>query len=390
MNKLLKRITLGCDAAFPREEFDRHLAAFQRVLAKNKIDLYLTSGPENIFYLSGQQTPGYYTFQCLGVPAKGKPFLVSRELETYNARGTSFIEDIDSYPDGVGPETALAAALKKRGWHGKKIALDRNAWFMTVNIHEKLAREIPGMQDGSGLVEPLRRIKSPLELEAIERAAEANDAGMRAGLLATRAGATENDVAAEIMHDCIAAGSEYVGMEPFVTSGSRSGMPHSTWRRRRIRPGDIVILETAGCYNRYHAALFRTVAVGNVPAGARKRYAVCVEALDAALDVMKPGKSCADVHNAAQRVIDKHGFTDGYRKRTGYSLGISFAPDWGEGNILSLHHTVKVELEPGMVFHVPITLRDFGRYTVAVSETIVITENGNRTLSAIPRDLVEA
>src|SRR5690606_15403766 len=120
---------------------------------------------------------------------------------------------------------------------------------------------------------------------------------------------------------------------------------------RVIEDGDVTVLETAACYNRYHVALFRTVACGNIPQEARDMYKVCQEALAAAIEHLRPGNSCADVHNAAQAVIDKHGQTEGYRKRTGYSMGISFAPDWGEGNILSLFRNVDVPLEPGMCFH---------------------------------------
>ena len=169
----------------------------------------------------------------------------------------------------------------------------------------------------------------------MEKAAAANDAGMRAGLDATRAGASENDVAAAIMNAAIKAGSEYLGMDPFVTSGPRSGVPHTTWRRRKIEPGDLVALETCACYNRYHAALFRTVAVGKIPQlAARHVQDLRWKGSTAAIEKLKPGNTCADVHNACQAVIDRHGFTGGYRKRTGYSIGISFAPDWGEGNIL--------------------------------------------------------
>ena len=96
------------------------------------------------------------------------------------------------------------------------------------------------------------------------------------------------------------------------------------------------------------------------------------------------------MHNAVQAVIDDAGCTEAFRKRSGYSIGISFAPDWGEGNILSLFRGVDVQLEPGMVFHVPITLRDYGRFTVAVSETIEVTSRGPRILSKLSRDLVEA
>jgi len=390
IDKLLAFVRSGSEAAVSREEVDQRVAALQRRMAERGFDLFLTSGPENVFYLSGQQTPGYYTFQCLAVPATGRPFHVLRGLEAMNARANTYLDDISGYPDDANPAQALAEALGRRGFRGKRVAIDQNAWFLSVNLYHRLVAELGPLLDGSSLVEALRRVKSSRELAEIRKAAEANDAGMRAGLAAVRAGASENDVAAAIMQAAIAAGSEYVGMEPFVTSGPRSGIPHTTWRRRRIEPGDVVILETSACYNRYHAALYRTVAVGAIPPRAREMYAVCREGLDAALGELRPGRTCADVHNAVQAVVDRRGFTAGYRKRTGYSIGISFAPDWGEGNILSLYRGVDVGLEPGMVFHVPITLREYARFTVAVSETVVVTAHGRETLSAIGRDLVDA
>ena len=389
VEKLLAVVPQGSEAAFPREELDRRVATLQQRLGECGVDLFLTSGPENVFYLTGQQTPGYYTFQCLAVPARGRPFHTLRALESMNARANTYLDDIAGYADDADPAAAVAEAVRRHGFAGRRIAVDQNAWFFTVNLYQRLTAALGPLLDGSGLVEPLRRVKSPRELAEIRRAAVANDAGMRAGLAAVRAGASENDVAAAIMQASIAAGGEYVGMEPFVTSGPRSGIPHTTWRRRRIEPGDVVILETAACHNRYHAALYRTVAVGRIPDQARAMLDVCQEGLVAALGQLRPGRTCAQVHEAVQAVIDRHGYTAGYRKRTGYSLGISFAPDWGEGNILSLYRGVDVAVEPGMVFHVPITLREYARFTVAVSETVVVTAGEPETLSTIPRGLVE-
>jgi Xaa-Pro dipeptidase len=64
-------------------------------------------------------------------------------------------------------------------------------------------------------------------------------------------------------------------------------------------------------------------------------------------------------------------------------------PDWGEGNILSLFRGVDVQLEPGMIFHVPITLREYNKFTVAVSETVLVTEKVARTFSTIDREMVQ-
>jgi Xaa-Pro dipeptidase len=102
---------------------------------------------------------------------------------------------------------------------------------------------------------------------------------------------------------------------------------------------------------------------------------------------MVPGRTCADVHAAVEAVFARAGQLDGFRKRSGYSLGISFAPDWGEGNVLSLYRGVDVPLEAGMVFHLPMTLRDWGVFTVAVSDCIIVAPTGNTSLSRLDRDL---
>jgi Xaa-Pro dipeptidase len=390
LETLLLAVPQGAESVFPKAEYDRRIDRLRTRMNEKGLDLVLLSGPENVFYLTGQQTPGYYTFQALCIPTTGEPFHVLRGLEAMNARLNTHLSDITGYADDEHPAAALAAVLARRGWKGKRVGIDQNAWFLTINIYNRLVAEFGPLLDATGLVEPLRRVKSKLEIEQLEKAGLANDAGMLAGLSSTRAGATENDIASAIMGASIKAGSEYVGMEPFVTSGPRSGIPHTTWRRRKLEPGDVAVLETSACYNRYHAALFRTAAIGQIPQLARDMYKVCAEGLETAIDKLRVGNTCADVHNAVQAVIDRNGYTAGYRKRTGYSMGISFAPDWGEGNILSLFRGVDVPLEPGMAFHVPITLREYNKFTVAVSETVLVTENGPRTFSTISRELVQA
>ena len=79
-----------------------------------------------------------------------------------------------------------------------------------------------------------------------------------------------------------------------------------------------------------------------------------------------PARTCTA---PARRSSTAHGYTEAFRKRTGYSMGISFAPDWGEWQVLSLYAGVDAPLRPGMVFHVPPALRVYGEFTVGVSET---------------------
>ncbi len=379
----------GQESAFPRQEYEARQTRARQNLVEAGIDALVVTGPENIFYLTGQQTPGYYTFQALVLPAEGDPVFVIRQLEYFNFIANTFISDAEVYQDGDEPVGFLVAIIEKRGLASKRVAIDKRGWFLPIAVYETLQARLGTIHDGAGVIEKLRAVKSPLEVEKLEKAAAYVDAGMKAGLATVRVGASENDLVASMMQAAIAAGSEYMGMEPLVSSGPRTGVPHGTWRRRKIEAGDPAFLEMAACHDRYHAALMRSAWVGKPPREAVDMMKTCQEALQVALDAIRPGVACEVPHIACQKVIDAAGYTDNFRKRLGYSVGISFAPDWGEGAILSLNAGVKTELQPGMTFHLPPALRIYGRFTVGVSETIVVTETGYRALGTIGRELLE-
>ena len=375
----------GVESAFPREEYKARLDKTRAALVAKQLDAAVFTGPENIFYLTGQQTPGYYTFQCLILPVDGEPLFLLRQLESTNFRRNTFMDNYEPYGDGGTPAGLLAQTLQRLGLANKRVAIEKGGWFLPISFYEALLTTLPAISDATGIVETLRRVKSPLEIAALEESGRQADAGIAAGLAVLRAGASENDIVAEMMRAAISAGAEYMGMEPLVSSGPRSGVPHATWRRRRMEPGDALFLEMSGCFNRYHTGLMRTGWLGEPPPLARALEQVVLDALGAVLDAVKPGVTCAEAHRAAQQVIDAAGMTDRYRKRTAYSLGIAFAPDWGEWQVLSFFDGVDVPLEPGMCFHVPTALREYGVFTVGLSESIVVTETGSRILSTIPR-----
>ncbi len=377
----------GIEAAFSKAELEGRQAAARQALAAKNIDVMIVTGPENIFYLTGQQTPGYYTYQALLLPVDGEPVAIVRQLELNNLVANSYLDHIRPYLDGDDPIDVTVGAIKDLGWDTRKFAIDERGWFLPIAVYKALVEKIGEMADASGVIEALRAVKSPEEIAKIETAATYVDAGMSAGFAAIKAGASENDIVGAMMGAAIAAGSEYVGMEPLMACGARCGIPHGTWRRNVIGANDPVFLEQAGAHDRYHATLMRSAWVGTPPDEAKRMMACCLEALQAALDTLKPGARCSDVHRACQGVVDAHGFTEAFKKRTGYSVGISFAPDWGEGNVLSLYDGVETEIVPGMVFHMPPALRIYGQFTVGVSETAVVTDAGCRTLSTLARDM---
>ncbi len=376
----------GREAAFPASEFAARQAKLQASMARQHIDALVVTGPENIYWLSGRQTAGYFAFQALVMPAEGAPTLLVRQLELPGSCANTWIDAIVAYQDGEAPAAALTAILRNLG--AERVALEADGWFVSprlyVDVCAGLAR--PPV-DGSGLVAALRMVKSPAELDAIRKAASYANAGITAGISACAEGVDENAVAAAMLSAAVSSGSEAMAMEPLVSSGGRSGLPHMTWRRRVLAKGDPVFLELAGSHARYHGALMRSVWIGEPPAEARRMMDCAERALDAALAAIRPGEPCAAPHQAAQAVIDTGGYTEAFRKRIGYSMGVAFAPDWGEGGILSLFTGVTEILRPGMAFHLPATLRAYGEWTVGASETVIVTKSGVDVLSDLPRGI---
>lgn len=377
----------GCEAAFPAAEFEARQARARAAVAAAGHDALVATGPETIYWLTGRQSAGYFAFQALVLPAEGRPVLLVRQLELAGAAANTWLDAIVAYPDGADPVEALARILAEAGL--RRPAFELAGWFLSPATAARIAARIglDPLPDGSGLIPPLRLVKSPAERAAIRAAARYAQAGLAAGLAACAAGTDENAVAAAMLAAATAAGSEAMAMEPLVASGPRSGLPHMTWRRRRLETGDAVFLELAGSHARYHAALMRTAWIGAPPAEARRMMDCALRALDAALAAIRPGVPCAIPHEAAQAVIDAAGYGPAFRKRIGYAMGVAFAPDWGEGGLLSLFSGVERPIEPGMVFHLPATLRRYGAWTVGASETVIVTEDGAEPLSDLPRGL---
>ncbi|MBX4864115.1 aminopeptidase P family protein [Rhizobium bangladeshense] len=378
----------GHEAAFPETEFEQRQDRARAAIEAAGHEALIVTIPENIYWLTGRQTAGYFAFQALILPVQGEPTLLVRQLELVGSVANTWIEDIVAYQDGEDPASALAQILLLR--EIARPAIELGGWFLPPVVAQRIAAQIgvEAMPDGSAILAPLRVVKSSAELQAIRSAATYAQEGLSAGISACRVGTDENAIAAAMLDAATRAGSEVMAMEPLVSSGPRSGLPHMTWRRRQLKAGDPVFLELAGSHARYHAALMRTVWIGQPPVEARRMMDCSLAALDAALSEIRPGVPCSAPHEAAQRVIDAAGYTAAFRKRIGYSMGVAFAPDWGEGGILSLFSGVERIIEPGMVFHLPATLRSYGVWTVGASETVIVTENGAEPLSGLQRDLI--
>src|SRR5262245_54813032 len=154
--EMANEVKQGSESAFAKSEYDQRTARARKLLSDAGIDVMVVTGPENIFYLTGQQTPGYYTFQALVLPVEGEPAFVVRQLEYFNFIANTFIANAEVYGDGDQPVNFLVNVIKARGWASKRIAIDKRGWFLPIATYEALQDKLGAIHDGAGIIEQLR------------------------------------------------------------------------------------------------------------------------------------------------------------------------------------------------------------------------------------------
>ena len=375
---------------FPKEEFQRRLQVVQAGMEKKGLNLLFLFSPEHIFYLSGYQTFGYFSYQAMVVPAKGEPLLILRFLETFLSRVYSWVTQVIPWDDHEDPIAVTVRAIQERNLSRQRIGVEDGGFYMPLPVWRRIREAFPGssFEDGAPIVEWVRIRKSPDEIAYMRKAAEYTAAGMAAGIKECREGLTENDVAAAVFDAMTRAGSEYSPHDPIVTSGWRSGIPHTTYGRRRLEAGDTVLIEITGTHHRYVAPLMRTAVVGKPSPKVQEMASLVIQGLEAAIATIRPGVTSGEVDDTCRGVMEKAGYYENFRKRTGYSVGFGFPPSWNEGHIVSLRKGDGTRLEPGMVFHLPVALRDYGISCVGLSETVLVTDKGCEVLTRYPRQLI--
>lgn len=378
------------DLIFSEEEFRGRVTAVQKELEAENADALLVHQTHNVFYLSGYQTTGTPNYQFLLVPRSGDPTLLCRGLESRLADYYSWVSDVVIWEDTDDPISETKRVLEDRGLGAAKIGYEGTSNWLTSRNLKRIEESLPEVtwRDLGGTVEKGRLVKSPTEIEYIRQAAKITEAGMAKSLEAAREGNSENDVAAAAAAGMISAGSEPFTTSPIITSGPRSAVAHTSFRRRKMETGDTLLVEISGVFNRYTGPLMRSAVIGPPPDRMQKMWDALNEGLEAAIAAIRPGVTSGEVDEACTGILRKKDLYEYYKKRLGYSVGIGFAPGWGEGAIMDLKQNDDRVIEAGMVFHLPPALRVDEKWGFGLSETLTVTDTGCEVITNFSRDLV--
>ena len=375
------------ELAFPVEDYRQRLKDCQQRLHDEDLFAAVIFDPENIYWLVGFQTIGYFTFQALYIPRQGLPVLVTRVVNQDLALALPTIGDAVAIQDTDDHIGVLDQFLSSNLPAGCKVGLETSSWYLKVMEYRQLAGN-PDLNfvDWNGYIPDRRMIKTAAQVACIKYAAEAARAGIDAALKSISPGKTDNEVAAALYQATIAAGSEYIGHPPMVVSGKRSALCFALWKRHQIERGDVVLLENGACYHRYHALMARSAVVGRPTDEHKATAEALVLILETAIDTIRPGIAAGEVDRICRSKIRHRGLEKYYKSRTAYGLGIGFPPNWAEGHIYAIRPGEQMVLRRNMTFHVIPTMfrEDFG---MAISDTVIVTEDGCEALTHYPRDL---
>jgi len=383
---------------FSRIEYSDRIAKARHRMQSGGIDLLIVTDPSNMAWLTGYDGWSFYTHQCVLLALEGDPFWYGRHQDSNGACRTVFMKDenIFFYPDHYVQSTErhpmdyLSEIIQGKGWGSLHIGVEMDNYYFSAAAYKSLVTHLPNakFKDATALVNWCRAVKSESELVFMKRAGRIVEEMHKRIADIIEPGMNKNSLVAEIyatgINGADGFGGDYPAIVPLLPSGSDAAAPHLTWDDKPLKNNEGTFFEIAGCYRRYHAPLSRTVFLGKPPQEFLDADKAIQEGMEAGLEQARPGKLCEDIATAFFAVLNKYGIKK--ENRTGYPIGISYPPDWGE-RTMSLRSGDKTVLQSGMTFHfmTGLWMNDWGMET---TESIVITENGPECLASVPRELV--
>ncbi|AKL85131.1 M24 family metallopeptidase [Bacillus atrophaeus] len=231
-------------------------------------------------------------------------------------------------------------------------------------------------------VEKLRLIKSDEEIKILEEAAKIADDAFHHILTFIKPGISEISVANELEFFMRSQGADSSSFDMIVASGLRSSLPHGVASEKLIESGDFVTLDFGAYYKGYCSDITRTIAVGEPSDKLKDIYQIVFDAQVLGVQHIKPGMTGKEADALTRDHITAKGYGQYFGHSTGHGLGMEVHESPG------LSARSSAVLEPGMIVTVEpgIYIPETGG--VRIEDDIVITENGCRTITHSPKELI--
>jgi Xaa-Pro aminopeptidase len=350
------------------------------------LDAILLTKPQNMTYLVGDGRLCAFA-------------IVSRARATYVGVPKTDLEDVKEscasdhilgFEDEVGMLHSLMHTWKELGLEKGKVGVENT--FLRVSMlgmlkHPHAKPEGVEFVDATPVMTDLRIVKSNEEITLIKKAAKVADAAMDAAVKVTKPGVAETEIAAEAEYAMRKNGAEEF-FRTYVASGPRSSIAHGVVGHRKVKKGDLVMIDLHPTVYSYHADLCRTICVGKPSDGQQKAFGAYLKAQRAAIKAISPITTMTKLEDILHGVFEKEGYEEYFVGPPIHGVGLEFEePPLPAGHAFFHGEEPKDELKPGMVISVGNCGLYLGAFGVRVEDTVVVTEKGYKELTTYDRSL---
>ncbi len=358
-------------------EFGGRLNRIQRALDENDLEGILAYSDEwreghvkyvtNFRPLTFNADGTIYTGALVNVPRQGEPTLfVGSESQLYVARDDSVVKDARTIKGDL--KSFLNEHYKKSAKIGL-VGLD----IMPYQIHEMIRESLPEAKfEPSTILNQVREIKSPWEVEMIEKAANITDQGILAGVHAVKEGVTEKEISNAIIRAFLDAQSEVV-FGPEVGVGPRSGQEDSWPTNTKVASGDYVLIDSGARWQGYCGDLTRGVACGSIPKKHRDVVQIVIEGWKKALANANVGAKLADIISSSFAVVKEAGYGE-FPHEVVHGVGL---------DVEEYPFVESTVIKPNMVFVVECAVYLDKEMGLRLEDAVVATDSGPRKLNKL-------
>jgi Xaa-Pro aminopeptidase len=380
---------------FMKSEYDDRLARVRRAMAARGLDALVIGDPANINWLTGYDAWSFYTPQMMLVDMHDGPFWMGREMDAGAAKFTSYLTEaqIVAYPEPLvqrtdtHPSAFLADWIRDHGFAAAHIGYESDVYYLSPRALSVLQAGLPDAtwHDADLLVNWVRLVKSDAEISMMQMAAKIAERAMQTAWDGARPGVRQCDLMADIVAAQIRGTDDYGGdltaVHPLILAGEAAATAHPMWTDAVLEDGQTIAFELGGCRKRYNVGLARTIHIGTPPQKLQDTAKAVEEGMQAVMDSLHAGAITGDVHAAWQRVLDRYGLEK--KSRIGYSIGVAYAPDWGE-HTLSFRPQETVVVPENAVVHIILGMWMAG-WGMELSETLHVQKGGCQRLANFPQ-----
>jgi len=365
---------------FDRSIFEDRVEKTRELMKKRNLD-YLVIYSDvwragNVRYLADWWTTGggiSQAFSVLVIPHDGDPYLFVGFEQVEAARAESWVPYVKTFEEIQKFIRGIPMKRPKIGFVAREI--------MPTSIFEIFSKKFPRQQlhDASDILSNLRRTKASWEIDLMEKAGKLSDAGVEAAINAVKEGVTEIELKIAAVKTIVSGGGG-LSFVPTVGSGPNSAHAMRRAGQRRIRKGDLILLDFGATYNGYYGDVTRTVAYGQVNKKASDILSTVLEAQRSGRKFARPGVKACNIDASARRVIEEAGYGKYFIHNTGHGIGLDQEED------LPIGPTSQITIQPGMTFSIEAGVYISGVGGARVEDTVVATDSGIRSLNDLKRE----